>query len=97
MNWTVVHPINEESPLWNFTQEEMRSADLELYVQVTGFDHIFSNVVMQRTSYTFEEIVWDAKFDPMYQESSENATTIIQLNKLNDYKRVSLPKKSFKL
>ncbi|HEX8357147.1 MAG TPA: ion channel, partial [Segetibacter sp.] len=66
MNWTVVHPIDEESPLWNFTQEEMRSADLELYVQVTGFDHIFSNVVMQRTSYTFEEIVWDAKFDPMY-------------------------------
>jgi len=93
MNWTVVHPIDEESPLLNFTEEDMQRSDLELYVQVTGFDHIFSNMVMQRTSYTYKEIVWGAKFIPMYRESADNTTTILELNKLNDYEQVSLMEK----
>lgn len=88
MNWTVVHPIDEESPLLNFTKEDMNRQDLELYVQVTGFDHIFSNKVMQRTSYTFEEIVWGAKFKPMYYPSEDGSSTILQLHKVNDFDTV---------
>jgi inward rectifier potassium channel len=83
MNWTVVHHITHESPLFNFTSEDMRLADLEIYVQVRGFDPIFSNMVMQRTSYTFDEIIWNAKFVPMYRESADGSTTIIELDKLN--------------
>jgi inward rectifier potassium channel len=90
MNWTVVHPIDSESPLLNFTQEDLQRADVELYVQVTGFDAIFSNVVMQRTSYTYEEIIWGAKFQPMYQEATAEETTVLQLDKLNCYDRVEL-------
>lgn len=93
MNWTVVHPIDEESPLLNLLEEDMQGSDLELYVQVTGFDHIFSNMVMQRTSYTYKEIVWGAKFEPMYHESEDGNTTILQIHKLNDFKKVSLAKK----
>ncbi|HVF97032.1 MAG TPA: ion channel, partial [Flavisolibacter sp.] len=64
MNWTVVHPINEESPLLNFTKDDLHGSDLELLVQVSGFDPIFSNIVMARTSYTYKEVVWGAKFKP---------------------------------
>jgi inward rectifier potassium channel len=91
MNWTVVHPIDEESPLLNFVQEDMKNSDLELYVQVSGFDNIFSNIVMHRTSYTFKEIVWGAKFQVMYHESPDGNTTILELNKLNDYEKAILP------
>jgi inward rectifier potassium channel len=83
MNWTVVHPIDEESPLLNYTHEELRLSDAEIYVQVTGFDPIFSNTVMQRSSYTAAEIIWNAKFVPMYRESADGSTTIIELDKLN--------------
>ncbi len=85
MNWTVVHPIDGESPLLNFTMQDMINADLELYIQVNGFDHIFSSTVMQRTSYTYKEIIWKAKFKPMFHESADGVTTIIDLDKLNDY------------
>jgi inward rectifier potassium channel len=91
MNWTVVHPIDEESPLLNFNEEDMYRSDLELYVQVTGFDHIFSNMVMQRTSYTFKEILWGARFKPMYHESPDGRTTILELDKLNDKEEAELP------
>lgn len=93
MNWTVVHPIDEESPLLNFNEEDMHRSDLELFVQVTGFDHIFSNIVMQRTSYTYKEIIWGAKFKHMYHESEDGATTILELNKLNERDEVSLETK----
>ena len=92
MNWTVVHPINEESPLLNFTQTDFQTPDLdiEMLVQVTGFDPVFSNQVMARTSYTYEEMVWGAKFIPMYRE--EGDTTVLELNKLNVFDKVLLPK-----
>jgi inward rectifier potassium channel len=88
MNWTIVHPIDSESPLLNFTHEDMVTADLECFIQISGFDHIFSNTVMQRTSYTYKEIVWHAKFKPMHHESADGLTTIIDLDKLNDYERI---------
>ena len=45
---------------------------------------------MQRTSYTFDEIVWGAKFKLMYHESEDGATTILQMDKLGEYDKVEL-------
>ena len=83
MNWTVVHEINEESPLSGFTAEDMATADVELYVLVRGFNDVYSNTVLQRTSYTFDEIKINHKFAHMYQET-ENGT-ILELHKLNKF------------
>jgi inward rectifier potassium channel len=81
MNWTVVHPINEESPLLNFSAEDMQTADVEIYVLIRGFSDIYSSVVQQRTSYTYHEILLNKKFIPMYRESSSG--TILELQNLD--------------
>src|SRR5450755_2067319 len=47
MNWTVVHPIDENSPFVGFSFEDMKAADVELYVLVRGFDDSYSAVVLQ--------------------------------------------------
>ena len=83
MNWTVVHPIDEQSPLMGFSAEDMATADVELYVLVRGFNDVYSNTVLQRTSYTFDEIKINHKFAHMYQET-ENGT-ILELHKLNKF------------
>jgi inward rectifier potassium channel len=85
MNWTVVHPIDEKSPLQGFSYEDMRASDVEIYVLIRAFDDVYSNVVQQRTSYTYEEIKFDNKFVPMYRESDDGKTTILELHKLNEY------------
>lgn len=85
LNWTVVHAIDEESPLQGFTEEDMAAADVELYVSIRGFDDVYSNLVQQRTSYTYQEIFFDRKFIPMYRESVDGKTTILELHKLNEY------------
>jgi len=88
MSWTVVHPIDDNSPFHGFTEEDMKTADVELYVSLRGFDDVFSNFVQQRTSYTFNEIVFNRKFVPMYRESDDGKTTILELHKLNVHNEV---------
>lgn len=83
MSWTVVHPITETSPFYGFTGEDMMNGDVELYVMLRGFDDVFSNYVQQRTSYTYHEIFFNRKFIPMYRESEDGQTTILELHKLN--------------
>lgn len=88
MSWTVVHPINETSPFYGLTEEDMKNADVELYVMLRGFDDVFSNYVLQRTSYTYQEILFNRKFVPMYRESDDGRTTILELHKINMHKPV---------
>jgi inward rectifier potassium channel len=88
MNFTVVHPIDDKSPLFGLGFEEMKTADVEIYVLIRAFDDVYSNNVLQRTSYTYEEIKFNAKFVPMYHESDDKNTTILDLDKLNEYKPV---------
>jgi inward rectifier potassium channel len=88
MSWTVVHPIDETSPFFGFTEEDMKNADVELYVMMRGFDDVFSNYVQQRTSYTYNEIYFNRKFVPMYRESDDGKTTILELHKLNIHELV---------
>jgi inward rectifier potassium channel len=83
MNFTVVHPIDDDSPLSGFGREDMKTSDVELYVLIRGFDDVYSNIVLQRTSYTYEEIQFNRKFLPMYRESDDGKTTIVELGKLN--------------
>lgn len=85
MNWTVVHPLDDKSPLQGFCWEDMQAADVEIYVLIRGFDDVYSNFVQSRTSYTYDEIKFNRKFVPMYRESKDGKTTILELQKLNEF------------
>lgn len=85
LSWTLVHPITEESPLYQFTKEDFANTVGEILVFIKTFDDMFSNTVAARTSYTFDEVVYGAKFVPMYQRNDDNSKTILDLDKLNYY------------
>jgi inward rectifier potassium channel len=92
-NWTLVHQIDENSPLYNFTKQDIDDANVELLVFVQGFDDSFSNTVVSRTSYRNEELVYGAKFVPMYHPNDNNTKTILELDRLSDYTLMELPYK----
>ncbi|MGC2112370.1 MAG: ion channel [Candidatus Korobacteraceae bacterium] len=62
LTWTVVHPINEQSPLYGETPESLRNANAEILVLLKAFDETFSTIVQTRTSYSFDDVVWGARF-----------------------------------
>jgi inward rectifier potassium channel len=92
LSWTIVHPINEKSPLSGFTEEDFKNTKMELLVFVQAFDVVFSNTVMTRFSYITNEMVWGAKFRMMYYPSLDKKKTILDLSKLDMYDEVQLPK-----
>lgn len=85
LSWTCVHHINEESPLFGMTQKEMEEGNVEIMVTIKGFDDHFSNTVQQRTSFTQGEMVYGARFLPMYERTASGAFTELRLNRVNDF------------
>ena len=90
LSWTLVHPIDENSPLYGFSADDFAKAEGELMVQVKAFDDLFSTTVATRTSYTFDEIIYGARFEMMYFENESNTRTLLQVDRLNSYSRVDL-------
>lgn len=90
LSWTIVHPITETSPFYNFTEEDFKNAKGEILVFVKAFDDMFSNTVVSRTSYTLNELIIGAKFNPMYHRSDTDNKTLLHLDKLNSFSLVNL-------
>ena len=83
LSWTLVHPITETSPLYKMTPDDFANNRGEFLVFIKAFDDMFSNTVVARSSYIFQEVVIGAKFTPMYNRSTEGNKTILYLEKLN--------------
>jgi len=90
LSWTVVHPINEKSPLYNFTKTDFENMTGEVVVSVRAFDDMFSNIVVARTSYVFGEIYYGGKFEPMFERDNSGEKTVIYIDKLNSFKPADL-------
>lgn len=96
LNWTLVHKIDEDSPFFGFTEDDFKDpeTDIEIIIQLRAFDEVFASTVVQSTSYINSEIVYGAKFDKMYYPSEDKQSTILDLSKINDYQKVTMPKTS---
>lgn len=91
LNWTVVHPIDEESPLFGMEAEEIKEQRAELIVNIKAFDDHFSNTVQQRSSFTHDELICGARFLPMFERSQTEGLVILALDKISDYEEAELP------
>ena len=89
LSWTVVHPIDETSPLWGMDREAFLAADLELFVLLTATDETFEQTVHARSSYKGEEMEWGARFRDMYTADREHVA--IDLSRLHQFDRVDAP------
>ena len=89
LSWTLVHPITEESPLFGFDAANFANITGEIMVFIKIFDDMYSTVVTTRTSYTFKEVIYGAKFKPMFTRSTNNSKTILHLNMLNEFENVT--------
>jgi inward rectifier potassium channel len=67
LNWTVVHPIDENSPLFGWTQERLIESNAEFLILLTAIDETFAQTVHGRSSYTASEVLWNARFAPMFR------------------------------
>ncbi len=68
LSWTVVHPIDEQSPMYGWTEAQMLAAESEFLILLTATDDVFAQFVHSRTSYSANEVIWNARFASMFTE-----------------------------
>jgi inward rectifier potassium channel len=82
--WTIVHPVDEASPLHGYTRERLIKENAEFLVLLTGFDETFSQTVHTRSSYRADEVVWNAKFGNLYNYSKDGGEPLsIDISRLH--------------
>lgn len=69
LTWTVVHPIDEGSPLAGKSAADLERLQAEVLILIRGYDDSFTQVVNTRYSYRWEEIQWFARFAPAFDVS----------------------------
>ena len=82
LSWTVVHDITSESPLHNLSPADYARLDIEVIIQLKGYDDTFAQDVHARNSYTHDEIEWHRRFISAY-EVGEDGIAVINLDQLH--------------
>ena len=76
LTWTIVHPIDEHSPLYGKTADDLDRLQAEILILIKGFDDTFSQTVHSRYSYRYDEIVWGARFAPSFDVDEAGAIVL---------------------
>ncbi len=90
LTWTVVHPIDDQSPLAGMGYDELMKADAEFFIWIKAYDDSFNQTVHARFSYKSAEVIWGAKFIRAFTQA-ENGITYVDLHRISEHERVTVP------
>ena len=89
LNWTIVHPITEDSLLFEKTIEELKVAEVEIVLILKAFDDTFAQTIHARTSYQDEDIEWNSKFELMHYHNTAGKL-VLDYSKLDNIEKVGV-------
>jgi inward rectifier potassium channel len=88
LSWTIVHPIDDHSPLAGKTPADLEREQAEILVLLTGVDETYEQTVHARTSYRADEIIWNARFQPVFRGESPSQVLAVDVSRLHDVVRL---------
>jgi inward rectifier potassium channel len=80
LTWTIMHPIDEHSPLTHWVPGEQAPAHSEIIVVLSGMDDRTGQMIHGRWSYAASDIRWGARFVDILGQLPDGTRTI-------DYRR----------
>jgi len=83
LTWTIVHPIDEQSPLWGKTAEDLNRLQAELLILIKGYDDTFNQTVLSRHSYRHDEFIWGSRFAPAFSVDARG-DLVLEMRKLGE-------------
>jgi inward rectifier potassium channel len=76
LTWTVLHIIDESSPLFGVTEEALANASGQILVVLSGMDETFAQRIHARHSYMPGDIVWNRHFADVIFEDDEGGRIV---------------------
>ena len=82
LSWTILHLIDESSPLYGKTPEDLASGDAFFVLSVTGQDETSAQAVQARETYQTTELHWDHRYADVLTVL-EDGTTILDYDRFH--------------
>ena len=76
LGWTLMHVIDDASPLRSETTQSLREKDASIILSVSGTDDTTGQVLSARTEYTSEDIHWNAAFLDLLEEAADGTLNV---------------------
>ncbi|MCI4667536.1 MAG: ion channel [Bacteroidia bacterium] len=89
LTWTIVHPIDKESPMYGKTLEELSKMQVEFLILIKAYDDTFAQNVHIRMSYSCDEILYGGKFVKIFDEKEEGGIRL-EMDKISLCEKVEL-------
>ena len=68
---TIVHQIDEDSPFYELSKQDLETADFEIVVILEGMVEATAMTTQCRSSYVASEVLWGHRFEPvLFEEKS---------------------------
>ena len=88
LNWTVVHNIDDNSPLFGMSFEEIKKRNPEFMIMVSGIDDTFDQTIYQKHAYGPNELIEGYKWKRMF-DYNDHGEAEIDFDKLEDKESLS--------
>jgi inward rectifier potassium channel len=76
LTWVIMHPINEDSPLFNLSEEIFVQGEYQLFITLTGLDATLSQTIYARHIYFSHEVKWNHRFIDVVKVRSDGSRYI---------------------
>jgi inward rectifier potassium channel len=73
---TLLHTIDEESPLYGMTEESLQATDARLVASVVGIETVIQAAVQSQKDYSWRDIRFGERFVEIYTETGEGRLTV---------------------
>jgi inward rectifier potassium channel len=83
LSWTVMHRIDETSPLFGVSTDRLREAEMEVIVLLSGTDETLADRIYARYSYSAEHILWGRRFVDVLS-LTDSGRRLVDLNRFHD-------------
>ena len=88
LTWLVMHPIDERSPMFGKSTEELLTGRAESLAILVGVDGTFSQTVHDRHAYALDDIIENARFADMIGMDPKGKRTL-DLGRIHDVVRLA--------
>jgi len=76
ITWTVMHTIDETSPLYGATTDSLVKVEAEIVITFTGIDETVSQAIHARHSFSAQKILWNMRFVDILSRTPDGKVSI---------------------
>ncbi len=83
LSWTIMHPIDENSPLYGADSTMLYDDQMEIVVLLSGTDETLADVIYARHAYSADDLIWGHRFVDVLSLTPQGMR-VVDLTKFHD-------------